>query len=105
MDYRANVFQVPNTLCTKYIVYQSIKCTQLSQNDKLLTISNKILCKIAATLATTDIFLIKNVTRMLQQEGILSALKQQQNLLKMSWNFFDVMLLLLKTDEACYINK
>ena len=48
----------------------------------------------------------KNMTRMLQQEGILSVLKNKiKKFVGNELTFCDVKLLLLKIDEACCINK
>ena len=54
MDYEANSLPLSyltgwwmgiKEACTKYVVYKSIRCTQLSQTDELWTLSNKMQCK------------------------------------------------------------
>ena len=102
--HNSSVYQVQNTSFTNQFSVRN--CHKMTNCEHFQT---KCCVKIAATLilTATDVFLIayfdKNVTRMLQQERILSVFKNPSG--EYELKFCDVMLSLLKIDEACCVNK
>ncbi len=114
VDYEANSLPLSYLTCwwmsikvayiKSQIVYKSINCTQLSQNDKLWTIWNKMLHKNSSNINISyhRCLFHKHVTRMLQQEGILSILKRIFFRHKMCWDFVTSCYyhLLLQIDEV-----